>query len=740
MHRPNLRILTVLVALLLCIAMLPTTVFAAGSEIVGINTMQFGTLNDERPITDFMENDTLYARFEATDFVWSGGVENLSNSALYQAGISLGYSVIVGDQYIQSVNFSYLDSSYGYGIVHFRAPSSGFQPVTVEFDLFMEENGVIQEQTRTRFRGRVYSDDVELVFPKLGGTSLRQGKQLLATADSADDFTVWLEGGVSITIQLLEGESATGWSDSIPNSLDQQRMQTYPNIIKVINLNDLSANLMASPIQVAGGKQLYVYDADLNYLGRNTDTADFTDFSYSPKYYLAGAPIEDAPAQKYQITYYANHPNAVGDVPVDTGRYFVGESITILSPRDSGDPIRVPGLLFVGWNTVPDGTGEFYSDQISHWLHMPNGDINLYAQFRAPEEVLREIDVTKGNLYGDGPFVDLTIQPEGKLRFPLNEECFIRRDGSTGPLDISFLKQNEIGVQLRVTQGGRVFAELSPEFVQDGQTVFVEFTFAKLRQDQPFQAKAYLTVNMSRKYETEISLSGTLLAGSFQDGGSGSNSGSGGSGSGSSGGGRADTGSSGGTTTGTTASMKPLTKADAEKLLEEAVQAKPQGQKALSVKVSNRESVELSVLQAIQQQAAKAATPLTLHFDTVQGGKVVSRISLNPAESSKNLNLLVSTDSVQAKKVQNIFSKWFSNQMFVISCSQQNGFGQTVDLAVPLPEGFATNQLNFYSYDSAANKYQRISPAYHVDKNGYLHIITDVAGDIVVSQGPLVKH
>jgi hypothetical protein len=70
----------------------------------------------------------------------------------------------------------------------------------------------------------------------------------------------------------------------------------------------------------------------------------------------------------------------------------------------------------------------------------------------------------------------------------------------------------------------------------------------------------------------------------------------------------------------------------------------------------------------------------------------------------------------------------------------QGSWGQPVEVAAKLDSALATTNLVFYSYNKAANTYTRIvKPGYWVDKNGYVHFTTEVAGDIIISEGALVR-
>jgi len=72
---------------------------------------------------------------------------------------------------------------------------------------------------------------------------------------------------------------------------------------------------------------------------------------------------------------------------------------------------------------------------------------------------------------------------------------------------------------------------------------------------------------------------------------------------------------------------------------------------------------------------------------------------------------------------------------------QAEPWGQPVEIAAKVDlTGMDTSNLCFYSYDKATNTYKRIEkPAYWIDKNGYLRFTTELAGNIVVSGGPLER-
>lgn len=85
------------------------------------------------------------------------------------------------------------------------------------------------------------------------------------------------------------------------------------------------------------------------------------------------------------------------------------------------------------------------------------------------------------------------------------------------------------------------------------------------------------------------------------------------------------------------------------------------------------------------------------------------------------------------------FEKWYRNKLKVIHLAHTGSFGLPVEIAAKADlDGMDTANLFFYSYDNESNGYRLIEkPAYWIDRNGYLHFTTELAGDIIISDGKL---
>lgn len=159
----------------------------------------------------------------------------------------------------------------------------------------------------------------------------------------------------------------------------------------------------------------------------------------------------------------------------------------------------------------------------------------------------------------------------------------------------------------------------------------------------------------------------------------------------------------------------------------------------LSTKMRNAGPLSLADLRRIAQLAAgEGATP-RLIVDTMSGNGVDVRVSINPALATGDMNLAGWTNNQNAARTRALFERYFANEFpAVINLGQKGGFGQPATICVKVPQGTVVEDLVFYSYDSATNKYSRIQLTNaFIDANGYLHFTTTLANDIVVSVGEL---
>ncbi|GHU79786.1 hypothetical protein FACS1894191_3390 [Clostridia bacterium] len=168
--------------------------------------------------------------------------------------------------------------------------------------------------------------------------------------------------------------------------------------------------------------------------------------------------------------------------------------------------------------------------------------------------------------------------------------------------------------------------------------------------------------------------------------------------------------------------------------------AKAEGASVVTVTLKNPGEITKAALDAIVK--ATGGLPVKVNADSrsADGKSVEVRITFDPAKATSGLNLSASTTNAQAKATEAKFEKWFGGNVSVVSLGQQGAFGQPVEIAAKIDPKLNKETLYFYAYDKKTNTYKRIpNSKYWVDKNGFVHFITELAGDIIITDGPLVK-
>ena len=78
---------------------------------------------------------------------------------------------------------------------------------------------------------------------------------------------------------------------------------------------------------------------------------------------------------KFTVTYDRNGADA-GSAPVDSAEYQEGFTVTVL---DNSGKLEKSGFFFIGWNTMPDGSGATYST--GETFQITKADVILYARW-----------------------------------------------------------------------------------------------------------------------------------------------------------------------------------------------------------------------------------------------------------------------------------------------------------------------------------------------------------------------
>lgn len=276
--------------------------------------------------------------------------------------------------------------------------------------------------------------------------------------------------------------------------------------------------------------------------------------------------------------------------------------------------------------------------------------------------------------------------------------------------------------------------------------------------NNPISFAATENMNLVAVFSPVSSGGGSGSGGSSSGGGSGGSSGgliSGGSGGGSSSGGGGGGSSSGGSSnsdknvnwnTGTTSnSSKGQVVLGSVNTASAFVVDQPRATQSLQSKTAQNTSYARIQYQGpirVLLTGARTFQTTRVYFDTMKGNAVDVRVSVdNPSLFTTEMMLSGYTTGDKVNAVQKLFNSWFKNKIAVIHLDQTQPWGQTVEIAARINwTDMDVNQLYFYSYNTVSNQYTQISAANPwIDTNGYLHFDTNLAGDIIISEGPLVR-
>lgn len=178
-------------------------------------------------------------------------------------------------------------------------------------------------------------------------------------------------------------------------------------------------------------------------------------------------------------------------------------------------------------------------------------------------------------------------------------------------------------------------------------------------------------------------------------------------------------------------------------ILSEAYEALKDPESSAILRTKSAESISVSTLKSLASAASKAGKDIVLYADTLgANGELIGRLYVEPAKLTKlktELKLGVSATSTRANSRKSQFQKIYSNNIAVISCAQQGSFGASLKIAAKAKLPKNASNLIFYSYDLSTNKLTKMNISYRVDKNGFVHFATELAGDIIISDGPLKR-
>lgn len=211
------------------------------------------------------------------------------------------------------------------------------------------------------------------------------------------------------------------------------------------------------------------------------------------------------------------------------------------------------------------------------------------------------------------------------------------------------------------------------------------------------------------------------------------------------------TGAGASKTVSATAASKAASDAAAKAIAD--AQAAGQNNANASVTFNNVNSLSTAAIKAINDAVAATEAKsgvnvnLTINIDKVVGGKVVTRIALDPADladAAEAVNTTVSYDVTDkaVKSVLDKFNRYFTNDIVVVSYGEASPLaGVNAEFCAKLDlSALNINTIVVYSYDRATNVYTRVAaPNFFVDVNGYAHVTAPFGGSLIITDAPLTS-
>lgn len=197
------------------------------------------------------------------------------------SGFMASYSVTEGDAALSGVN---IDSHQRRIVIRYADQLVSTEPVDFEFTVYLSTSG-----GRDRGRGLTFKGTLANEVVKVGSGSkidLSGGKVAEATADIAK-IRVRAGEGLSFSTSFEKGRRYYASCTAVPSSADYKKLKQNPGIDHVLTLR--TAGITTSGLTVRLGQDYqkdYVYDKDLNYLGRGNE-----ELPLRKKYYLCASKL-----------------------------------------------------------------------------------------------------------------------------------------------------------------------------------------------------------------------------------------------------------------------------------------------------------------------------------------------------------------------------------------------------------------------------------------------------------------
>lgn len=272
------KTISLLLAAILSLGM-ATAAFAANDKI----TKQTAALPD----VDTLERGPGYEVWiplDAANFEPATLADPIMMTDVKNSKITVRQSVKSGAKAIDTVELKADSNKVANILVTLKEPFFSTDSLDFDVAIYLLIDGT-RQSFETRVTGTLKNSETE-VYSSDDYVDLSAG-QVAVCEETAKKVEADLGNNVAVFVRMQKGKKYYGISTVGPDASDDGVLSEYPDIENVYTLSTIGLNAPGNNVKFDIGDDLYVYDGDLNYLGKTSDM-----LPYSTKYYLAGKKLD----------------------------------------------------------------------------------------------------------------------------------------------------------------------------------------------------------------------------------------------------------------------------------------------------------------------------------------------------------------------------------------------------------------------------------------------------------------
>lgn len=278
----------------------------------------------------------VYGLFDAEIPEGMTATDKLTRESLRTAGLEVHIKAAKGRDAVKS---AVIDNANGVIRVTFADSLSSADEIPFDITILLStRNGKRYESLGLTFTGTL-ANEIEYVYADDDYIDLSDGR-VVEAYERVNKIEVYVGQGVSIFSSMTRGKKYYGTATLQPDSTDNAVFDKYADVEDVINLTTQNLKVTGNVVKIDADFDFYVYNGDLDYLGRTSEM-----LPYSGKYYLASEKLDvgstagessGPPSENEEPS--AGEPGSTGDdgsTPIYNDRQ-PGNASTEINP-DTGD-------------------------------------------------------------------------------------------------------------------------------------------------------------------------------------------------------------------------------------------------------------------------------------------------------------------------------------------------------------------------------------------------------------------